>query len=262
MGEDVNHMNTVAILYICTGQYTVFWKDFYDSYERFFLPESQKEYYVFTDCKDLYQKDDEKVHIVFQESLGWPGNTLMRYHMFDRIREDLKRYDYLFFMNANCQCVDYVIEEDFLNPNGILVVQHPGYFRANNLEFPYERNEKSTAYIKKGEGEYYICGGVNGGTTESFLKLIETIKRNVDIDKEKRIIATWHDESHINRYIIDHPEFKMLSPAYCYAEGWDLPFEAKIIVRNKENWIDVKEAKKEKYWLIKKAKRKIRKLIG
>lgn len=29
-------MNKVAVLYICTGKYDVFWKDFYISYEKYF----------------------------------------------------------------------------------------------------------------------------------------------------------------------------------------------------------------------------------
>lgn len=43
-------MNKVAVLYICTGKYDVFWKDFYISYEKYFLPDCEKHYYVFTDA--------------------------------------------------------------------------------------------------------------------------------------------------------------------------------------------------------------------
>ena len=42
-----------------------------------------------------------------------------------------------------------------------------------------------------------------------------TIERNIKKDmKEHRYIAVWHDESHLNRYLIDHPPTKLLSPEY------------------------------------------------
>ena len=38
-----------AILYIATGRYIVFWKDFHRACEKFFLPHHEKTYFVFTD---------------------------------------------------------------------------------------------------------------------------------------------------------------------------------------------------------------------
>lgn len=252
-------MNKIAILYICTGEYTVFWKDFYDSYEMFFLVESQKEYYVFTDEKELYQKDNEHVHIIFQESLGWPDNTLKRYHMFDRIKEELGKYDYIYFMNANCLCVKSITEQEFCFPNRLLVVQHPGFYNKNNHEYTYDRNPKSTACISGGEGKYYICGGVNGGATKEFLLMTNRIKERIDRDYENKVVALWHDESHINRYIIDYPDYIMLTPSYCYPEGWSIPFEKKILIRNKDKWINVGKVKGEKHYFIKSIIKRIKK---
>lgn len=234
----------VAILYICTGKYDVFWKDFYMSYEKFFLPDSEKEYFVFTDAESIYCEEQEHVHKIFQESLGWPDNTLKRFHIFLRIKDELVKFDYVFFMNANCLCLDYISEEEFLpKDKGILVVQHPGYYDKKPEEFAYDRNPKCEAYISKGAGKYYICGGVNGGKTEAFLKLIEELKARVDRDEQKSIVAKWHDESHINRYIIDNLDYEILSPAYCYPEDWNLPFECKIMIRNKSKVIDIVDVK-------------------
>ncbi len=41
-----------------------------------------------------------------------------------------------------------------------------------------------------------------------------------------------YDESHLNRYIIGK-KVRMLFPSYVFPEGWQLPFEPKIIVRDK-----------------------------
>ena len=45
-------MLKIAILYVCVGSYTVFWDDFYKSFEEKFIPNAVKEYFVFTDSKD------------------------------------------------------------------------------------------------------------------------------------------------------------------------------------------------------------------
>lgn len=233
-------MNKVAILYICTGKYDIFWKEFFLSYEEKFLPNCTKEYFVFTDAPQIYAEEEcQRIHKIYQKQLGWPDDTLLRYQMFDNIAEELKAFDYIFFMNANCKCVDLISEEEFL-PVGkdIVVVQHPGEYNKKPRHYSYDRNPKSTAYIPKDKGKYYVCGGINGGKAEAYLRLIKELKRNIEIDKSNNVVAKWHDESHINRYIIEHDNWVMLSPSYCYAEGWKIPFEPKILVREKSNYFD------------------------
>ena len=238
-------MNKVAILYICTAKYVIFWKDFFESYEKYFLPNCEKHYFVYTDAPEAYQeKECDRIHRFYQESLGWPDNTLMRFHIFSKQFDELEKYDYVFFMNANCQCMSTITEEEFLpGDKDLLVVQHPGYYNKKNTKYTYDRNPKSLAYIPKGEGLYYVCGGVNGGKAKAFVALMKELMHNIDIDKSNDVIALWHDESHINHYILGREDYRMLTPAYCYTEDWDMPFEEKIRVRNKQKWIDVDSVK-------------------
>ena len=58
--------------------------------------------------------------------------------------------------------------------------------------YSYDRNPESTAYIPKGEGTYYICGGINGGKTEAYLQLVKELKKNINIDLDKNVIASYH----------------------------------------------------------------------
>lgn len=235
---------TIAILYICTGKYSAFWKRFYLSFEKRFLKDCSKEYFVFTDATDIYQMEAENVHIIHQKQLGWPDDTLMRFHMFWRIREELKLFNYIFFFNANCYCRRKINKKEFLpGKEGLLFVQHPGMYNKKPEEFTYERNEDSLAYIPMGAGKVYICGGINGGKSQEFLMVIDELRKRIDEDKQQGIIAVYHDESHINKYAFEHPEFKLLSPSYCYPEGWKLPFKKKIIVLEKSNYFDVRDLK-------------------
>ena len=80
---------------------------------------------------------------------------------------------------------------------------------------------------------------MNGGTAAAFLELCRTLRHNTDVDVANSITALRHDESHINRYILDRDDFTLLSPSYFYPEGWQLPFEVKIISINKEKYFDI-----------------------
>lgn len=239
-------MTRIAILYICTGEYYIFWNDFFESIEKNFLRDSQKEYFIFTDYKkEYFQGDKERVHIFKQPRLGWPYDTLLRFDIFNSVKENLKKFDYIFFLNANVVCMQRIEEQEIL-PTGnynLTVVQHPGFYDKPRKKFTYEQNKRSTAYIEANEGENYICGGVNGGTAEAYLELIEVLRKNIEIDLQNNIIAVWHDESHINKYILNRKDVKILSPAYCYPENWQLPFEKKLMVKDKKNIINIEEIK-------------------
>lgn len=240
----------IAILYICTGQYNIFWKDFFETCEKYFLTHCQKEYFVFTDADFLEgEKECPYIHRIFQKNLGWPDNTLKRYHIFEKIEPELRRFDYCFFMNANCVFNCEITEEEFLpQDKSLLVVQHPAFWNKKNTEFTYERNKHSSAYIPRREGKYYVCGGVNGGKTEAYLTLMRRIREQVDVDEEKHLVAVWHDESHLNKYIYEYDDCMVLPPGYCYPEGWNLPFENKIMVREKSKWVNVDQVKNITLW--------------
>lgn len=229
----------IGILYICTGKYDIFWKDFYISCERFFFANNTtitKEYYVFTDAESLFMEENNPhIHKIYQKNLGWPDNTLKRFHMFLRIKDQLiKDTDFLYFFNANLLFMQPIGPEILpeTTSNGLVGAQHPGFYNKPKNEYTYERSKKSTAYIPFDQGTCYYQGALSGGRTIEYLELCEHIKNQTDIDSQHDIIAVWHDESHINRYFIDHPP-KTLSPAYLYPEGWDLPFEKIILIRDK-----------------------------
>lgn len=229
----------IGILYICTGKYTVFWKDFYLSCEKYFIKDVKKEYFVFTDSKEIdFENENKNIHRVYQENLGWPGNTLFRFEMFLKAENYFSDLDYLFFCNANLLFLEPISFDEFLpleNYN-LLAVLHPGYYKKKRRKYTYELNKSSTAYISRNEGEYYFAGGLNGGNTKSFLQAIKIMKNNIKEDFSNNIIAIWHDESHWNRYLVDRKDVKILSPAYLYPEGKKIPFKKIVLVRNKKKF--------------------------
>lgn len=70
---DSKNTRKIAILYVCTGEYVIFWKDFFTSCEKYFIPEMRKEYYVFTDSDAIeFENENTHIHKIFQKNLGWP----------------------------------------------------------------------------------------------------------------------------------------------------------------------------------------------
>ncbi len=119
--------------------------------------------------------------------------------------------------------------------DGLLAVLHPGFWNKQIEEFTYDRNKKSTAFIPVGKGTHYFMGGFNGGMTDDYLKLIRTLRGNVKADMAKNVIALWHDESHLNHYLLNRNP-KILSSEYGYPEGWDFPFKPKILILDKTSY--------------------------
>ena len=125
-------------------------------------------------------------------------------------------------------------DEIFPDPdsNGLVGTEHPGFY--GGRRGTYETNPLSTSYVPPQEGKIYYAGEFNGGTSEAFLNIAKTLMNNIDKDLENNFIATWHDESHLQRYFIDNPP-KTLNPSYCYPESWNIPFEKKIIALDKDH---------------------------
>lgn len=261
---------SIGLLYLCTGPYSAFWEDYYRSFEQNFLQDFEKHYFVFTDKVDQIEHyDKNKVTIIRIDALPWPLITLLRFNYFVSIENELKKYDYLMFSNANMICAEKVDEIELLPRDSknetMFFVNHPGHFKEPCYNRPYERRKKSLAYIPYNCGKKYVIGALFGGKREAFLKMSHTLKTRIENDLHNNIIADWHDESHINRYIIGHDEFRILSPAYCYPVGFDLPVERKISGVSKKEKFDVEKYKgtevKDKglHLLIKKIIKRIKK---
>ncbi|HND46159.1 MAG TPA: family 6 glucosyltransferase [Chitinophagales bacterium] len=226
-------MDKIGILYICTGNYDIFFDTFYQSAEQYLLPDCEKHYFVFTESEKI--SNTTFIHKIYQERLGWPNDTLMRFHLFLNIETELKKMDFLFFFNANYTFTKSITKNELLpklEDNDLVGQIHPVAYHKKRNEFAYENNQESTAYIPTNKGKYYFAGGLIGGKTNAFLQMCKQLKNDIDTDIKNNITAVWHDESHINKYFSE-VEPKKLHPGFCYPEDWYLPFEQKTLLLDK-----------------------------
>lgn len=236
-----NEKPTVAILYIATGRYTVFWEPFYRSAEKYLLPDCDKHYFLFTDNQDLLGQHSQynNMTLIEQAALEWPYSTLMRFKIFLGIKDNLKLFDYIYYINANTEILDYITEDELLptaqNQTLTLCIQ-PHNFHKNRNKYPYDRNPKSTAYIPFDKGLYYFTGALNGGRSEAYLQMCETLDNNIDCDLSNDVIAAWHDESHLNHYALDRKDIKVLPPYFTRGETEYWKTKSKIMFSDKTHY--------------------------
>lgn len=222
----------IALLTIATNKYIQFTNPLLESVKKYFLIDHTVDMFVHTNIKIIPSGCIK----IFQEHQPFPYPTLMRYHIFTKNKSQYENYDYYFYCDIDMKFVDYVGEEIFGN---MTATRHPGFYNKPRRDFSYETRKESTAYIADNEGEYYFCGGFNGG--KDYLKMAQTISNNIDIDKNNGITAVWHDESHLNRYLIDNKPDVVLTPEYCYPEpptglNWGLEqFKPKLMALNKKH---------------------------
>ena len=213
---------------------------------------------IHTWSKEIIEKtvktlwEEERLTLTPTEGIEWPAPTLMRYHLFLQKEEELKDYDYIFYMDADMRVVGKISDE--VLGEGLTAAQHPMYALKSSYIPPYEPNEDSTAYIKrlgqivddKGKPRFlplYLAGGFQGGRAKPFIKAMKVMKENIDKDFNNNYTAIWNDESHWNKYLFDYDgPLQVLSPAYVYPDSlikeyyeplWGCSYDPKIITLTK-----------------------------
>lgn len=224
----------IGLLVVATGRYLNFVEPLIQSADRYFCPNHEVTYFIFTDGT---LPETDRVVPLFHPRLGWPFDTMMRYDAHHRYASILSQQDYLYACDADMQFVGEVGDEILSERVATL---HPGFI---NRRGSYETNPSSLAYIPDGWGVHYFAGGFYGGESKAVLEIARINASRITEDLKKGIIAVWHDESHWNRYCIDYPPTLILSPSYCYPEGadayyfqiWGQKYERKLIALDKNH---------------------------
>lgn len=218
--------HNIGLLIVATGRYIQFVESLINSADKYFCKNHKVTYFIFTDGQPPKRNDVVKVD---HQRLGWPHDTLRRFTVYHKNKELFKNMDYLFATDADMLFVDDVGDEILSDR---VATQHPGFVGRRGT---YETRPISSACVRSNEGKIYFAGGFNGGSRDEFLRMAETISRNIDQDLNKNFIALWHDESHLNRYFIDNPPTCVLNPSYCYPESWRLPYPKKLLALDKNH---------------------------
>lgn len=225
----------IGIIYIVTGIYVKFWNEFYSSSQQFFCVDADKIYEVFTDSTELISKRLPNVHMHLIEDKGWIVNVSSKSKFICEIQNQLASYDYIFYLNGNFKFISPIYCEEILpqaEHDYLTALSFSHYLTIHPDQYPYDRNENCNAFIPYGQGKYYFQGGFYGGRTQEVLTLSKWCRDAIETDFKKKVIARFHDESYINRYLLtQHP--KVLDDKYAFQDIWPYEGKYKAIVLNK-----------------------------
>lgn len=213
----------IAVLYLATGKYFIFWENFYKSAKEnlFKGADYQLHFFLFTD-REIQESED--VSVIAMENEPWPLPTLKRYHYFLSQEEHLKKFDYIYFFNANTVFINPVAEAILPKAHEqFAFVQQPYTLTQTNDQFGYERRKESMASIDYGNGEIYIWGAFNGGRSEAFLKMAHQIREWTTVDLQNGIIAAFWDESFLNKYLLtlDRRDYTLVDNELFLVDGFN-----------------------------------------
>ena len=231
----------VAIIFIGTNKYLDFLPTYYESIEKYFLPNSEKTIFAFTDGELDDVPDNIKVY--HQEHLEWPYITLKRFEIINKARADLDSMDWLVFLDADTRVVDTVTEEEFFSDKPYFGVHHPCHAlkMQPHTEYPgaFETNLNSRAGVTEDDDtSMYYQGCLWGGRVPEVLDMIDELDSRVEEDLSNDVIAVWHDESQLNKFYSEVKEdVHTLGPEYAYPEVFKqhCNFEPKIVHLAKDN---------------------------
>lgn len=222
----------IAMLYICTGKYEIFWDKFFETSEEYFYPSDEKEYYVFTDSKRIIEQKKSQVHVYYQAKSGWPYDTLLRYQWFCTIQDEIAKADYAYYVNANSEFLKTVTEDIIPYPTlekPYVLSIHPRFYDdLYGKSFNPERNPISTAYVPDGTPCRSHCGAFWGGTSESIIEMCKQLRDRVSADLANGFIAIWHDQSHLIKYATEVPHYNIENGLVSYEEYAD--FDKAVLV--------------------------------
>ncbi|XP_008839594.2 histo-blood group ABO system transferase isoform X2 [Nannospalax galili] len=218
---------TIGLTVFAIKKYVVFLKLFLETAEQHFMVGHRVTYYVFTDRPaDVPQvplgANRQLVVLSVRNYTRWQDVSMHRMEMISRFSEQrfLQEVDYLVCADVDMKFQDHVGVEILSALFGTL---HPGFYRSGRKAFTYERRPQSQAYIPWDNGDFYYMGAFFGGSVVEVSKLTKACHQAMVVDQANGIEAVWHDESHLNKYLLYHKPTKVLSPEYMWDQrllGW------------------------------------------
>jgi hypothetical protein len=200
-------MKKIAFLTVATGKYVQFLPRLKETTEEFW---GYNHFFHIGSDKPLEgEADDDFASSFVWPHLPWPLSTMLRCHAYLTVSEYLlKHYDYVFAIDADMVWRAPVNVEELCQP--LIACAHPGFEGQDRASFPYENNPQSSCCVKQSEGSTYFAGGFFGGRTDCFITVCAAVACSINQDLNNHIIPRWHDESSLNRALIDFPPTEIL----------------------------------------------------
>lgn len=220
----------IAFVTIATNKYISYAENLLESMNKFAFADTKSKVslFVFSNMSQLFKNRLGRVATkgVNITHVPFPLISLLRYHYYSECTE-LNDYDYIFHIDCDMIFKSDVSEEILSKRT---CVSHPGMVSFKNKNsYPYDKNPVSNAYVSDEAGKHYYQNCFQGGEKEEFLSMCKLLRNRCEEDLRKNYIALWHDESYMNRYMVENEPTLVLPPTYAQPESWPSFGETKIL---------------------------------
>lgn len=216
----------VAVCHLATGHYNQFVTAIQNDCYLKFLKMHHIEFFLFTDQAGNYPVRTEEgavLHTYSLEARGYPHDNLYRFHYLLQAEDALQTFDYVYYMDVDYRLYQHPAEKQLMVPGVVatahlhnIVEKRDGSRR--HIGSPETRPE-STACIHPDETmAIYYTSSFHGGQVASYLAMCRTLRERIDADARNGLTAKWLEESHLNRFLLDHPPASVLSQSYIFSE--------------------------------------------
>ena len=229
-------MKSVAVAFIGTGKYNEFFASFYAKCVQHLFVDCERRFLVFTD-RTYDRAAFPGCRFIRIAHEPWPMITVQRFRTILKAEADVAAADAFLFVDADMSVETTLRYDDVFQPGRRYVgVHHPFFYGTGQGTF--DDDPRSRAYVASTEDRStYWQGCLWGGVAPHAVEMIRTLRAMVDADLKAGIMAKWHDESHLNRFFIDHKSFvTTLDPGFAYPEVTSpAGFERKIVHLKKDD---------------------------
>ncbi|WP_352422611.1 alpha-1,2-fucosyltransferase [Proteiniphilum sp.] len=208
----------IGIIYIAIGEYEKFWDIFYPSCQAFFCVDAEKGYEIFTDSERLSGLNYPNVTVYKVADEGFVANVSSKSRFMLSIKNRLVLYDYIFFLNGNFRFLSPIYSKEVVSSSSdfaFTALSFDEYLCKDPDMYPYDRNPECHACIAEGEGERYYQGGFFGGCHREIMEFNRWAVERIEEDLKKGVVAKFHDESYLNKYLINKKPH-ILNDEYAY----------------------------------------------
>ena len=216
--------NKIALTFWGTQKYLEFLPPWYGRLEKYFVPNLEKHYFVFTDGK--LEGTPDNVTKMEIPHYGFPDTYNKTFEEMLKLEDKVSDYDWLVSVDADLYAQEHIQYEDFFDDSKkYFGVHHPchhvGFPPHNQYPGAYDTNPLSNACIDDSimDMTIYHQGCLWGGKIPYIFDMMRQIDKWTKEDVSKDIQARYYEESYMNKWFLTHRnETHTLAPDYSYPE--------------------------------------------
>jgi len=233
----------IAVTFWGTQKYIEFLPEWYERLEKYFVPDLEKTYFIFTDG-DLNDAPDNIVKMDIPH-YGFPTTYHKTFEEMLKLKDKVVDFDWLVSVDADLYVWDTVKYSDFFDDTKkYFGVHHPCHF----LNFPphnqypgsFDINPLSNACISEEimDMSIYYQGCLWGGKVPEIFDMMKQIDEWTKQDLDKNIQARYYEESYMNRWFLSNKEeVHTLPSSFAYPQLFEsyCNFDKKMVHLAKDN---------------------------